>query len=196
MVMTRGHRILLAGVILVLAVATFSVSRQVSPPATGQPAPRAFPKNTVPPTRETTKSPRLFENSRWQGLPELPPPAVPPHAPGSAENQNWITDRIAGLENAAWFDDPESMRQILAELRSPLPEIRTAARAAITTFSSREAVPYLEMIAATTYEERERLELVEVIDFLKLPTLTEHLEQQDGAANPENPPVSDEAIPE
>jgi hypothetical protein len=192
MAMTRVHGMLLAGVIFLLAVAVFSVSRPSGPPATDGSTPTAYQQNTAPPAREITRPPRRSENSRWKDLPELPPPAIPPHAPGSAENQEWITARIAELEDAAWFDDPESMRRILAELRSPLPEIRAAARAAITAFSSREAVPYLEMIASTTYEEPDRQELTEVIDFLKLPTITEQLEQQGANPEPEQTPVPEE----
>lgn len=190
--MTRVHGLLLAGVISLLAVAVFSVSRPSGPPATDGPVPTASQKSTVPPAREITKPPRRSENPRWKDLPELPPPAVPAHAPGSAENQEWIAARIAELEDAAWFDDPESMRRILAELRSPLPEIRAAARAAITAFSSREAIPYLEMIASTAYEERDRQELAEVIEFLRLPTITEHLEQQGANPEPDQPPVPEE----
>ena len=122
--------------------------------------------------------------SRWGNLPELPPAVLSPHPPGSVENQNWITGRIAELDDAAWSDDPESMRRILAELRNPQPEIRAAARAAITAFGSREAVPYLEMTATTTYDETERQELSQGDRFPQAADPSGHLEGQEQGAGP------------
>lgn len=172
--MTRVHRTLLAGMVVLLIAAGFLISRPSGSPPTSQADPTVARKSAAPPVREIPKPARRQAESRWGNLPELPPAALSPHPPGSAENQNWITGRIADLDDAAWQDDPASMRSILAELRNPQPEIRAAARAAITSFGSGEAVPYLEMTATTTYDETERQELAKVIDFLKLPTVTEH----------------------
>ena len=177
--MTRANGTLFAGAMVLLVAAGFLVSRQSQAPATAEAR-----KSESPSAGEAPKQARRQVESRWGNLPELPPAALPPHPPGSAENQTWITGRIAALDDAAWMDDPESMRRILAELRNPLPEIRAAARAAITTFGSGEAVPYLEMTAATTYDETERQELAKVIDFLKLPTVIGHLEGQDAGPTP------------
>ena len=40
------------------------------------------------------------------------------------------------------------------------------------------------MTATTTYDETERQELAKVIDFLKLPTVIEHLDGQDAGPSP------------
>jgi hypothetical protein len=172
--MTRANGTLLAGAVVLMAAAGFLVSHQFHAPATA-----GARKNESLPAREAPKPVRRQVESRWGNLPELPPASLPPHPPGSSENEAWITGRVAALDDAAWLDDPEAMRSILAELRNPLPELRAAARAAITAFGSDEAVPYLEMTAATTYDETERQELAKVIDFLKLPTVAGHLGGQD-----------------
>lgn len=190
--MTRVHRTLLAGVLVALVAAGFLVSRQSGSTVTDPPATSVARKSEILPARETPRPVRRDAESRWGNLPELPPAALSPHPPGSVENQNWITERITALDDAAWLDDPEAMRSILAELRNPQPEIRAAARAAITAFGSGEAVPYLEMTATTTYDDTERQELAKVIDFLKLPTLTEGLEGQDAGPSPSSEETTSE----
>jgi hypothetical protein len=182
--MTRIHRTSLAGVVALLVAAVFLVSRQSKSPVADRRETAAVGKNESQPAREIPRPARREAGSRWGSLPELPPAVLSPYPPGSVENQNWITGRIAALDDAAWLDDPESMRRILAEMHNPQPEIRAAARAAITAFGSGDAVPYLEMTATTTHDETERQELVKVVEFLKLPTITEYLEGQEQGVGP------------
>ncbi len=118
-----------------------------------------FPKNLRPSTANT--------------LPELPPPTELPNPPGSPSNAGWADARLAELEKLAWYDDVGSLKKILAELRSPLPEIRHAALAATRAFGSRDAVPYLEQIAIGTSDPEEHKALTEAISYLNLPTFLE-----------------------
>lgn len=176
MVMTRGHASLLIGA-LALTAAGILVSRQPAPqetPATaGSPI---IPSSRKLPEIENQGAARQREAMQKKGRQKLPLPSEAPFPPGSPDNEEWISTRITALQDLAWFDDPESLKKILAELHSPLPEIRAAALEATIDFSSNEAIPYLEVISAGTYDVVERGKITEAIEFLKLPTLTEHLE--------------------
>lgn len=194
--MTRFNALRLGGAVILLAAAGLLLSRQSASPTRDGPLSELAQKSDRPQEPEKPGSPRRQNGSRWKGLPELPPPVISPHPSGSEENQNWITGRIAELDDDAWLDDPEAMRRILAELYHPQAEIRKAARAAITAFGSRDAVPYLEMVSSTTYDEAERQQLTEVINFLKLPTLLEHLDEQEKNTGAPEPQGTDEAAPE
>jgi HEAT repeat protein len=70
-------------------------------------------------------------------------------------------------------DDPESLRTILGGLTSPEPGIRKAALAATRQFGSRDAIPYLQEAAAHTDEPREKVAILDAIEYLKMPSLTE-----------------------
>lgn len=172
--MTRSRGFLLAGAaVLAVAGGLFfrGSDRQPLPPAAAPAAPAA-------PAREIPKPDRPTHPS----LPELPAPAAPPQVAGSPTNTTWTAERISELEKLAWFDDAASLQKIMAELYSPLPEIRAAALAATRAFGSRDAVPYLEQAANGTSDPEERKALADAIEYLKLPTL---LEEQIGEPEPE-----------
>ena len=109
---------------------------------------------------------------------KLPEPTKSPHSPGSAEDTEWTSAHIAAIHELEWFDDTESLRKILAELRSPIAEIRTAALDATRAFGSREAIPHLATRAAETGDPLEQKALNELIEYLKLPTVVEQLDQE------------------
>ncbi len=134
----------------------------------------------VPMPRRNAAAPSLSR------LPDLPPAIQSPHPIGSPENQDWITKRIDELAALAWEDDPESLGKILAELRNPLPEIRTAALEAIRNFDSRDAIPYLEAIARDTADPLEQKNLTDTVERLRLPTLVEHLDSPSNSENGSN----------
>lgn len=168
--MTRSRGFLLAGAaVLAVAGGLFfrGSDRQALPPAAAPAAPE----------REIPKSDRPANPS----LPELPAPAEPPREVGSTANATWAAERITELEKLAWFDDAASLRKILAELYSPLPEVRAAALAATRAFGSRDAVPYLEQAANGTSDPNERKALADAIEYLQLPTV---LEEQIGEPEP------------
>ena len=177
--MTRTHGTLLAGV-AILITAIFLITRQagsVSEPS--QPGTPASSKNAARQSLDPLTKPthRPAANLR-KDLPDLPRPVESPYPPGAAENQEWIETRVAELDRLAWFDDFASLEKILAELRNPLPEIRTAALAATLAFSSRESIPYLEVLARETRDPQEQKALTDAIEHLKLPTMVEELERQ------------------
>lgn len=173
------HWLALGAGLLVLAagVAVKLDFHNPSAPGRGKPAPSASsPTRPVP--QRTNPRPTVPKLPSLGDLPELPQPERPPQSPGAAGNEAWITARTEALENLAWEDDPESMGKILAELRSPLPEIRAAALQATRDFGSLDAVPYLRAIARDTADLQEEKNLNDLIDFLEIPTLLESLDGQ------------------
>lgn len=106
---------------------------------------------------------------------ELPPPAAPPHA-GAQGDPEWLDSRIDALHALAGSEDSGSLGKILAEIRSPVPEIRAAALEATREFGSRDAVPYLQTLANESRDPAQSKELADLIEFLNLPTLIEHYE--------------------
>jgi HEAT repeats len=163
--MTRARGTLLAATLL-LALASVLVLRR----------PVDKEKPQLSETRHPQAEQRVSKTRRpptGDVLPDLPPPAEPPNPPGSPDNAGWTADRLAELEKLAWFDDAGSLEKILAELRSPLPEIRAAALAATRAFGSRDAVPYLEQIANGTSDPEERKAVADAISYLNLPTFLE-----------------------
>lgn len=189
MALTRVHGTVLAGVaVLVIAVAL--ISRESAPSRVESLSVKAPVSKKSPDSLESkiSKVSRRPLPSLRKDLPDLPPPVESPNSPGSSANQDWIATRTAELDKLAWFDDAESLSHILAELRNNLPEIRTAALSATLAFGSRDAVPYLEAIAADSKDAIEQKALTDVAERLKLPTVLEHLEEE-SKQNPAPPPV-------
>jgi hypothetical protein len=142
-------------------------------------------ENSPPPSRRPLTPSRRI-------LSELPKPIEFPEESGPL-----VDARIAELDRLSWFNDPESMLTILSEMRSSLPEIRAAALSSIKAFSSRDSIPYLEAITAETRDPKQKEDLSEAIEYLRLPTLVEELdrqEKQEGQAAAEAP--NSEVMPE
>ncbi len=92
---------------------------------------------------------------------------VPTVEEGSAQSPQ---ARLWELSNR---NDPESLRAILTELTSSDPLVRGAALTATRQFGSRDAIPYLAELADRTDDAREKVKILDAIDFLKMPSLTE-----------------------
>ncbi len=75
-------------------------------------------------------------------------------------------------------DDAASLNQILSELANRDPRIRKAALEATIQFGSRDAIPKLTDAATQTDDPREKAAITDAIEFLKLPSLTEVMQQQ------------------
>jgi hypothetical protein len=78
------------------------------------------------------------------------------------------------------------LEKLLAEVRNPEPEIREAALDAITQSGNRAAIPGLREAAAQTTDAEEKQAILETIEFMSLPTLTEILRGK-GATNSSRP---------
>jgi hypothetical protein len=168
------HYRLLGLALLVLLGLIFFLEKPTSPaPLVAEEASKSQPPRAKRPLRPSI--PRAAD--RVVNLPTLSAPAPPPVSGDPLERQEWITSQVHEIERLAWFDDPESLAKILAELRSPVAEVREAALNATVTSGSRAAVPYLKRLSAETEDPAQRKAVDEAIDYLNLPTLVESLDQ-------------------
>lgn len=88
-----------------------------------------------------------------------------------------VAGKIEALEKAATETDPANLQLIVRELANPERKIRQAALEAAKDFGSREAIPTLKKIAEESQDPREKVEFLDAIQFLELPTLTEIRQQ-------------------
>jgi hypothetical protein len=98
-----------------------------------------------------------------------------------ARHQAYVDARTAELMDLGMNDDSQSLNAILSELSNRDPEIRKAAVEATVQFGSRDAIPNLTDAAAQTDDPQEKAEIMEAIQFLKLPTLSEAAAQANQA---------------
>jgi len=173
--MTRVHACWLGGG-AALAAAVFLLGYHCRPAADVPPLAAGAPTRHEPPGQPPFAPSRRLSGSLKPGPPDVPAPVPCPHPADSPEQQEWIAARIAELNGLAWYDDPDSLRRILAELSNPLPEIQAAALSATISFGSRDAIPCLEQLAARCRDSKQQQALNDAITYLKRPTLIEKLE--------------------
>ena len=89
-----------------------------------------------------------------------------------------IRQRIAELNDLAMNSDTNSLNTILAELNNSDKEIRKGALEAVIQFADRAAIARLQEIADRTEDATEKAALLEAIEYLKLPSLTEYLREK------------------
>lgn len=154
----------------------FIVSRNPSP------APPAATVVTEAPTPVAEPAP---EAPAAKSAARVPHPVVGADPAGELGNQTpeqrqeaYVAARSAELMDLAMNDDSDSLTTILSELANRNPKIRQAAVEAAVQFHSRDAIPRLQDAALQTNDAKERAAIQEAIEFLKLPTLTEVLQEQ------------------
>lgn len=186
--MTRRSTLALAwGAVLAVAVVV-SIQWRSEPAAAGDPP--AVAGEEAPVTRRPerrTPSPAVARTpAESPAVAGLPAPQSPPDAADSGEHEEWVETRSDELLDLAWNEDRESMLVILSELRSPVPEIRRVAADATREFGSRDAIPVLRALVEADATPEESETWLELIEWLELPTLREHMaaERQRGAAEP------------
>lgn len=111
-----------------------------------------------------------------------PRPQLSPYATGSKEHGAWVDDKANELVKLSWKNDSDSLKQILAELENPEPDIRKAALLAAANFGSRDAIPYLESLVATSTDAEEKIALIQTAEQLKMPTASEYFAQKKAGA--------------
>jgi len=108
------------------------------------------------------------------------------------KHEAYVAARSAELMDLAMNDDKDSLNTILSELTNRDPDIRQAAIDAAVQFHSRDAIPRLQEASLQTDDAKERAAIHEAIEFLKLPSLTEVLQEQaQQGTNPAAPPAGD-----
>jgi len=169
--MNVSKKTLGAGALLLLlagGLATWANFRpSPAPQADGRTTPAAIPSKTTETRPARPAAPAAAD---------LPPPQLSPFASDSPEHVTWIKERREVLLDLSWMDDKESLDTILTELWNPDPKIRQAALEATLNFGSRDAIPKLQAAALLRDEDSiERKKLEDAAEYLKLPTLIEHI---------------------
>ncbi len=171
--MRRFHFTLFLGLAFLASAIVFFPKEATPPPQIQAAVTR--PRLALNP-RKKPRPPHLIPEAVAANLPPLPAASPPPHAPESLEKQEWITSQIHELKRLAGNADLGSVQKIVAELRSPVPEIREAALTATIDSGSRAAVPYLHQLAAEMNDIVQQRSIHEAIHLLSLPTMVETLD--------------------
>jgi hypothetical protein len=95
-----------------------------------------------------------------------------------AEHEQYVHQRTMELNALAMKNDAVSRDAILDEMQNPDKAIREAALEAAIQFDDRSVVLRLQEIAAQTEDSAEKAAILEAIDYINLPSLTEYREQQ------------------
>ncbi|MEO6183803.1 MAG: HEAT repeat domain-containing protein [Verrucomicrobiota bacterium] len=135
------------------------------------------PEEVVP--QKLSSAPLL--NSRSTQLPAISnqkPGSNNSPAPTPTIKAGSVEERMAELEGLGTRNGPESFQRIVAALSDSNPEIRQAAREAILQFGNRDAIPILKDLASKTEDAREKVALLDTVEFLSLPSLSEVRQQQ------------------
>ena len=147
-------------------------------------------------THDETQAAEAQAETNFAAPTELPPSALLASAPApekvsrteesilddrDEQHEARVTARIAQLRNLSTKTDRASLDTLLSEVKNPELEIRQAALDAISQPGHRAAIPALREVAAQTEDSRDKQAIVDVIEFISLPTLTELL--RGGATN-------------
>jgi len=103
----------------------------------------------------------------------VPNSAVLSEAPDPAVHQAYVERRVTELNNMAMCGDAASRDTLLSEMTNPDPAIRQAALAATIQFGDHSVIPRLKEIEAQTEDASEKQQILQAINFMSLPTLTE-----------------------
>lgn len=113
-----------------------------------------------------------------------------------ALSEEMVEAKVAELAALTEVADTNSLRALVRHLDHPMPAIRVAALTEIVNVASRDAIPMLKEALGRTADPREKVKIIEAIEYLELPTLTEWRKAKGklpGSASPAPPssaPVS------
>jgi hypothetical protein len=145
--------------------------------------PKFFRPPSSPLAAENAGGPAVLPNSSPTNDPSEAPhrpvisPPVPAAPPDPAQAK-YVSDRVTELEKLAMRNDSAARDEILSELQNSNRTVRHAALEAAIQFGDRSVVPRLQEVAAQTEDSAEKSEILEAIDYINLPSLTEYLAAQ------------------
>jgi hypothetical protein len=187
------------GAVAAAALALFVVARcaQDFTPATG---PVHGSAESSPPSQPLPSAPSILHPSAQPGTgssqadlatsaeDETSPP------PSSKElDDEAIEALLLELHELAMQDDTASMERIVTHLAHPSAEVRTTAVIALEQFGDPAAIPHLEAAARRSQDAQLKARIAEAIDFLKLPSLRDVLDEEGNLiADPREVPQQDE----
>ena len=126
---------------------------------------------TAPATSDPPGFVAAFKDASPPPVPVAPPAGVATDNSAAAPEVQDTDDRCAGLAALAMNDDADSLHFILGSLNDPDPQVRAAALEAAVQFHSPEAIPALQAALAKAELPREKMDIQNAIDFLRLPSL-------------------------
>jgi hypothetical protein len=98
--------------------------------------------------------------------------------PAALDPEAAVNQRLEELGRLALMNDTASRDTLLLELHNPDWRIRAEALEALVQFGDRSVIPQLEEMAAQTQDPLEKQAIQEAVQYLKLPSLTEHLAEK------------------
>jgi len=136
-----------------------------------------------PPEISETKIPtNRLETMRPSGVHSQLNPTIQTNSAPSAQpvfetatnvSREAIERQIESLTDASAKSDSKSFQLIVNALNDPQAEIRQTAVEAAIQFGSRDAIPFLKEAAANIEDAREKVKILDAIEFLELPSFSE-----------------------
>jgi hypothetical protein len=96
---------------------------------------------------------------------------LPISVPALTTNQ--VLEKLSAVEELAVRNDPAALKELLVTLSDSNPKIRRAALDAVIQVGDRAAIPTLKALAAKTEDAREKTALLDAVEFLEMPSLSE-----------------------
>ena len=165
-------------VILLVAAGILGIAVWISKISPPQPAvPLAVPMTAS--SNSVSDQPAMGPIPMAPVVPANAPGGTPTNAPvlSTAEHEEWVNKRSAELNELAMEPGPEAHQQIVDELKNPDKAIRLVALEALEQANDRSVVPQMQQIAEQTDDPGEKQAILDAIDFINLPSLTEYLHQ-------------------
>jgi HEAT repeats len=137
----------------------------------------------VPPTQPVVVTPPAAPAPK-PVVAVAPAPATPTNATTNAvalqgdAHEAYVEKRSDELMELAMQNSPAAHQKIVDELKNPDKEIRQAALDALEQANDRSVIPQMQQIADQTTDPNDKQAIEDAIDFIKLPSLTEYLQQR------------------
>ncbi len=109
-------------------------------------------------------------------------------ASSGADHARFIRERSAELVALAMLPDASAHQTIISELKNPDKEIRQTALEALKQVTDRSIVPQMQAVADQTDDPNEKQAILDAIEYINLPSLTEYLHKTSNSAGNSPPP--------
>lgn len=139
-----------------------SSSTQTGGPALGDACPRL-------PTRHDPRN----DSATVGLLRSLPKPEGLPPGLEDAARDEWLKARMDLIDDAAYGEDADSLRLLIVEYGSPLPELARAAHDALLAREDPQAVAYLKEMLPGNLPASKKVEIQQMIEFFNSPSVFE-----------------------
>jgi HEAT repeat protein len=100
-------------------------------------------------------------------------------AVGTADHEELVRRRTVELDGLAMEKSPAAHQTIVSELNNPDRFLRQAALEALMQANDRSVIPQMRQMADQTTDSDERKAILDAIDYINLPSLTEYLHQHE-----------------